>query len=151
MGGQLKFLVCGLLLVATGAGCSSGEEKPDYEVFPVSGLVTVNGEPAKGVSVTFLPEQGVPGPGGFAGSGDDGRFTVMMSDGQEGLPAGSYRVLLTQLLMPDGSPIPEGAMAADVGAQNHLPPQLNDPTKSPYQVTVEEGGTDSVELDIKAK
>lgn len=121
-------LLCGL-----GAGCDSG---PGIEVVPVSGVVQLDGTPIDGVSVTLLPDGNGGGKGGYGTSDSNGKFTLQAGPDLNGVPPGSYRVLFTKLALPDGSPIPADAMAADVGAVNMLPERYNNPEFSGVTLTV---------------
>lgn len=72
------------LIVLSLAGCGSG-------LMQVSGTVTVDGEPAEGVVLLFLPigeENSLPAT---AVSGADGRFSLM-TDMESGVRKGSYRI-----------------------------------------------------------
>jgi hypothetical protein len=141
-----------LCLVAGIAGCGGGSGRPELVLHPVSGTVTLNGEPAAGVSVTFLPDDG----GGavqdtVAGVTDaSGQFTLNVRDGEEGAPAGKYRVLFTKLVKPDGSPVGPDEMAADVGAENALPDIYNNPLETPISAEVPEGGK-TFEFELKGR
>jgi hypothetical protein len=82
-------LVVGLALF--GAGCGSGN------VAPVSGRVTLDGEPAANVRVTFQPfgsaENTNPGPGSYAITDADGRYQlVMVGTNRSGAVVGRHRV-----------------------------------------------------------
>lgn len=103
-------------------GC--GEDVPEEvvpELVPVTGVVTLDGEPAEGVSVMFSPTGSTTGNGAFAMTDASGRYTLKYHSGAEGVPVGEYNVLFSKFVQQDGSPIPPGAMAADVQATNALP------------------------------
>lgn len=135
------------------AGCSGGAEGRNLELLPASGTVSLNGEPAEGVVLTFLPKDSTPGGGGWAKSDVSGKFVAMSYEGenQEGLPAGTYLVQFSRLRMPDGSEIPEGKNAADVGAVETLPANLSNPNPefSQYLLTIPTTG--EIQYDLKAK
>ncbi|WP_166830219.1 hypothetical protein [Thalassoroseus pseudoceratinae] len=136
-------------VMMSGCGGSAGE---DYEVVPVSGKITVNGEPAEGISVAFFPVEGTPGTGGFATTDASGAYQLQTRQGRDGTAPGQYRVLFTQILMPDGSPVPKDEMATDVGAVNQLPEHFNDPYNTPIGATVEKDGDNgSHNFDLKVR
>ncbi len=143
-------MVC--LLVFAAWGCGGGPEKPVYDPQPVTGTVKIDGEPAAGVSVTFVPVDGADASQTTAGAttNDAGEFKLMMPGGVEGIPAGKYRVLFTKLLKPDGTPLGPEEMAADVGAENVLPAIYHDPTQTPIGADVPQGGK-SFEFEIKGR
>jgi hypothetical protein len=79
-------VVLGLLAAAS---CSSGSA----ELNSVTGKVLVNGQPAAGAFVMFIPEAGGSTPStGIAGA--DGTFTLATGSGK-GVPAGKYVVTVT--------------------------------------------------------
>lgn len=132
------------------AGCGGGASENTLEVYPVSGTVTVDGEPMQGISVTFFPEGTTKGNGGFGATDAEGKFTLKDRDQRDGVAEGTYRVLLTRLVKPDGSPIGGEEMAADVGAVNQLPEVYNSPDQSPVTATV--GKTNEpFKFEIKGK
>lgn len=73
-----------------------------------------------------------------------------VSPDETGIPAGKYRVLVSQILKPDGTPLGPDEMAADAGAENVLPPVYQDPGQTPLGADVPEGGK-SFDFDIKGK
>jgi hypothetical protein len=90
MGGVL-LLVCG--------GCGSDS------VAPVSGIVTLNGQPAAGIAVSFEPVaiegNNVPGPSAFGVTGPDGRYTAKIVGGEtSGATTGKNRVKFCAYIDP---------------------------------------------------
>jgi hypothetical protein len=88
-GHVLFALLCLLQLVA---GCGSGQ----IPTYPVKGQILVNGEPAKGVHVTFRPRgDGENAPYFPSGqTDDDGYFVLSTFTTGDGSPAGEYDVTL---------------------------------------------------------
>ncbi|QDT24984.1 peptidase associated/transthyretin-like domain-containing protein [Gimesia panareensis] len=143
-----RLLLSALFLCLT--GCGGGASENTLDVYPVSGTVTVDGEAVQGVSVTFFPEGTTKGNGGFGATDASGKFTLKDRDQRDGVAEGTYRVLVTRLVKPDGSPIGGEEMAADVGAMNQLPDMYNDPKSSPLTATV--GKTNEpFKFEIKGK
>ncbi|MEL7497055.1 MAG: hypothetical protein AAFN77_05555 [Planctomycetota bacterium] len=74
-------------------GCSNG-----YTVVPVSGTVTINGEPAAGVKIVYYPKgteaNPAPGPYSSATSGADGKYSLVTRDGETGAIVGDHRVAI---------------------------------------------------------
>jgi hypothetical protein len=84
--------LCIILLggcMGTLLGCGDSSSK----LVPVSGKVTVDGQPLTTGSVSFRPEKGVSAqePGGEID--EDGTYTLY-TDGKQGAPPGRYRVLV---------------------------------------------------------
>lgn len=79
------------------AGCGGGA---GYDVAPVSGKVTLGGEPVANVLVTFQPTGGGedPGPGSAAKTGADGSFTLNLiaAESKPGAVVGSHKVTLVE-------------------------------------------------------
>src|SRR6186713_708922 len=71
------------------AGCGSNGRLP---VYPVSGKLTINGVPAKGCVVTFVPAEpalaGVVLPTGKVD--ESGKFELTTYETGDGAPAGDY-------------------------------------------------------------
>lgn len=143
----------GLGLLVLSLGCSSSSERvlpdQDLELHAVTGTVRVDGEAAAGVSLGFQPADGTKGSGGFATTDAEGKFTVVSASGRDGLPAGTYHILLTWLTTKDGKPIPKDAMMADYDFVNQLPERFNTHEGTPYFVGVEAGENPPLELDVK--
>ncbi|MFG0262426.1 MAG: hypothetical protein ACF788_08545 [Novipirellula sp. JB048] len=149
-----KFVYFSSLALATLVVSLTGCNGSSVELVPVSGVVTVAGQPVEGITVTFIrPDRGEGEERIFpyAQTDSSGNFTVKISESEMGAPTGQYSVLFQKLTMPDGSPIPEGEMAIDVGAVNQVPEIYSDPATSPETVTIPEGGTDNLSFDLKAK
>ena len=79
-----KLTLC--IVVLTIAGC--GKSYPS-----VSGKVTIEGQPAPGVSILFVPvsteENPFPGPYAEAVTASDGTFTMITRDGDKGATPGT--------------------------------------------------------------
>ena len=103
--------------------------QPGYEVAPVSGRVTLDGQPMPGVHVSFQPQAGRdnqlnPGPGSVGVTDAEGRFTLRLSDpDRPGAVVAAHTVRMTMVReaaadLPDvGGPI-----------DTTLPPQTRDGT-----------------------
>lgn len=72
------------------SGC--GQRTVRYEMLPVEGVVTLEGEPLANAEVLF---DSVDGPRGFGLTDEAGRFTVITRQYGPGLPAGTYKVFVT--------------------------------------------------------
>jgi len=130
------------------AGC---ETAGTVDTVPASGVVTLDGQPVANVSMTLVPQEGVKGRGGYAVTGEDGSYTFRIDPETEGVPPGYYRVLLQKYAMPDGSPIPDGASAADAGMVNVLPPVYSNPEESQVWVTFPSPDGQGISIDLKSR
>jgi hypothetical protein len=108
------------------AGCSSKVNVPPKLVLAV-GKVTLDDKPLTCASVIFVPRDHTKGTGGFGVTDAEGRYEVRHQSNEVGIESGTYNVVFSKIAMPDGSPIPDGKNAADVGAVEVLPPKLSNP------------------------
>ncbi len=111
----LVFVGFAFLLATAFAGCGSGG-RPEG-VAPVSGRISLGGEPLAGAIVTFLPvKQGASTSLGR--TDDEGRFTLLYGGGIQGAQVGQHRVTITTFSRgnPDADP-PRPASPEKVPAQ----------------------------------
>ncbi|MHC2071005.1 hypothetical protein ACYFX5_26330 [Bremerella sp. T1] len=85
----LTFLATCLLLFSV-VGCSSGTTGV------VTGVVTIDGEPADGIEVMFSPV-GHDGAPAMGFTRDGGKFQLMQGRGNRSISAGKYKVSVTRL------------------------------------------------------
>jgi hypothetical protein len=123
------------------AGCSSGTA-PAPKLVPVAGKVVLDGTPLTGANVIFIPKDKTKGTGGSGVTNADGKYEARHQSNKVGIEPGTYMVLFSKIAMPDGSSIPAGKNAADVGAAEILPQPLSnpDPEFAPNIVTITETG-----------
>ena len=113
-GGCQRLALAVLGSVALVCGCN---KTVDPTLVPVSGTVTVQGQPLANATVTFIPKDGTPGFGGVGKTDAAGKFTLLGSrDNVPGIPPGEYRVAISKRLMPDGSEVP---------ANDNTPPMMS--------------------------
>jgi hypothetical protein len=88
------FLVLGIL------GCSGTRS----DLAPVSGVVTLDGQPLPRATLVFQPE--AAGPASFGLTDDNGRYTLMYDVGVTGAVVGKHAVKITtfQERDPDSDP-----------------------------------------------
>lgn len=135
-------LPCGLvclmaILLADLAGCGRKSN-----VVPVSGRVTVDGQPLANVAINFGPlTGGLDGAYAAYGKTDgDGRYTLKLVDGgQGGATVGKNRVTLNE---SGEGPVSDGAA---VRIQFKLPPAARDGT---MQFEVPAGGTAAANFEF---
>ena len=124
----LPFAVATCALACSSCGNSSG-------LYPVSGKVLVNGEPAVGATVTFVRRGSAdplkdPTPQGIVG--EDGAF-ALNGPGGEGAPPGEYAVLVE---WKEGAGSKRGR-APDINAPDRLKKKYLDLNKPLLTATVE--------------
>lgn len=127
---RLRSLGCTLtgLLSLLVASCGDGGPK----LYPVSGKVEFNGQPAEGATVVLHPtDPNSPKPSGTVGA--DGSFTLQTHPYGEGAPAGDYAVIITWY--------PPNSRGVE-NPKSKLPPRYADPTQSGLKATVQAGPTE---------
>lgn len=97
-------LVAGLLLMVSGiAGCGRYEDR-----VPVSGTVTLDGQPLKSGFIAFVGEQGdAVGVGPIR----DGRYALSESGSRQGISSGSYQVRIESWEVEPGEEQPDGSFS----------------------------------------
>jgi hypothetical protein len=132
-------LLCLIGLVSV-VGCGrSGPAKviPDKSV-PVTGTITLEGKPLGNARVTFYPTEGSQGEGVASGTTDStGKYELQSLFGDKvviGAAPGKYKVTVSQLVRPDGTPMP---------ADSKEPPIMSAARES---VTMEHSAFDRTEL-----
>jgi len=95
----VKALRLPALALAAGlaAGCGSGDETDYYALIPVTGKVTLEGEPLAGAKVIFTPQGNVPDTPASDVTGKSGTYNVMYR-GRAGVAKGKYSVLVSKTL-----------------------------------------------------
>jgi hypothetical protein len=134
-------------LLALVGGCGGGGRK----LVPVSGVVTVNGEPAPNLVVSFQPlgeenEQN-PGRGSSANTGPDGRYTLVYDGEKPGAWTGKHRVRIFPKVTGGGA----GEAGADAGPARpaaYIPPEWNEYSKVDFEVPHD--GTDKADFHIES-
>ncbi|HEY2251652.1 MAG TPA: carboxypeptidase-like regulatory domain-containing protein [Planctomycetaceae bacterium] len=142
-------------LLLPGCGSSSGPVEPDLDLAPVAGVVTLNDQPLADANISFVFD-GKP-PKGFMASGaksdSSGKF-IVMTGSQPGTVPGRYKVTISRLRMPDGSPVKEepgldAAMLQQGGAlKETVPERYTDPETTELSATVTNDGVDDLELKL---
>jgi hypothetical protein len=137
-------------LAALVLGCS-GTSGPALN--PVSGKVTIGGQPAKNVLVTFQPTDAkLPAASGRVD--DTGTYSLSSgSTGGKGAAAGTYKIVLQQLgpsLAEMEAAYSGGSgkqSAPPAGAQASFPDEYKEASTSPKEVTVT-SGTNTINIEL---
>jgi hypothetical protein len=143
----MRLLGFGCLLFL--AGCGGGGKE-----YPVSGVVTLDGNPVANATVRFFPDEGTdPMSSGYALTGTDGKFVVTGGKNPKGLAAGRYKVTVSKT-PPQTASSEEGAGAVveGPGLKDEFPPIYSNPTQTilSYSVTGD-GQPIEIKLDSKRK
>ena len=100
--------LAGLAVLASATGCGDDGDP----LVAVTGTITLDDQPLAWKSVRFFPEHGTPGQGAGASTDKDGAYTLLAvrpgaTQDISGVPAGTYRVVVTEPLFPIDVPLPE--------------------------------------------
>lgn len=102
---QYFVLVPLLTLILVGCG---GNDRPS--IVPASGIVTLNGEPVDGASLTFVPTAG--GRPGSAITDAQGRYTIKTYEDAPGAISGEHKVSVIKISGPGADVMQGDAPAA---------------------------------------
>lgn len=109
-------------------GCKGSTEK----MAPVSGKVTVAGQPLSSGSVTLIPTSGESKAGLMAGQIDSSGTYTIHTGGKDGAPLGKYKVKV------DPSMVPSGDGKPPVAGFSH---KYQDSQQTPLTIEVVENAT----------
>jgi hypothetical protein len=155
-----RFVTGIAMLLAATAGCGGS----GMTLVPLTGTITLDGEPLPFKSVMLLPIDGTPGHGAGGYSDGKGSYTLRaivpgaVKDFQ-GCPPGKYQVVVTEPQVPISDADfanPSGQMVADTDepapaimldmtprkqAKGSIPAMYTSNRTSPLAINVVEGGT----------
>ncbi|NMC21707.1 MAG: carboxypeptidase regulatory-like domain-containing protein [Thermogutta sp.] len=137
-----------LVGIVLGGACNRGASKP--KTYPVTGTVTMNGQPVVGATVTFTPKEppapGQAGPQAAGGVTDEqGRYQIGTFAKGDGALPGEYLVSVTKYegVAPTGGGGSEEEYRPPLPGEetpvpkNVLPPQYANPSTSGLSFKVE--------------
>jgi hypothetical protein len=132
------------LFLAVGAvrpGCGPAENLP--ECAPVSGKVTINGQPLSNAMITFHPEKGENR--GQAASDAEGKYTLTTYASEDGAVVGKHTVTVERYILPMPS-TPGGKLPT---AKSEVPKKYFTPETSPLKVEVKSGQNNVIDLNLE--
>jgi hypothetical protein len=146
---MIRLIALWALALSGIVGCSNG-----HKFAPVSGRVTLNGQPLAGVTVDFQPlgssQNSEPGPGSTAVTDADGRFVLhsQLEKSRQGAVVGKHQV---RIWPAEGSQAPDQDAEAvqPKGAKRKLIPGRYH-VNSELTFTVPPGGTDQANFELIA-
>jgi hypothetical protein len=133
------------------AGCGPSYVRPETgaKPHPVTGQVLIDGTPAEGVLVTFIPEGG-PAKDARAATGltdEEGLFTLSTYNPEDGAPAGKYQVTLSWIRIIDET----SSIQDQPPEAQQLPAKFQNPKLSGLTSVVEEGPNDLEPFNVSTK
>lgn len=136
-----------LLLMLFLAGCGGGPP-----LYPVSGTVTLHGKAQEGADVRFQPVGDTPGNGGMGITDEAGSFEIVAANKRKGLPAGTYKVVISRMRRPDGSKPDPKVPLIESDAKETIPEPYSSRRDTPLKATIgTEGTVVEFSLPIKKK
>lgn len=122
-------------LALTAVGCGQSE------TVPVTGTVTLNGQPATDAEVIFTPSTGRVASGATDSAG---RFTLSTNKPGDGAVPGEHNVTVVEYY-PPGKPPP----MTSGGPPSRFPAQYMEASQTPLTAKVERGGKNDFQFDVK--
>lgn len=139
------FMVCAFAILATGCGSS------EFDLAPVSGIVTLDGKPVAGARVIFEPQRTgqdalSAGPGSDGLTSEDGRYSLVTSVGEQpGAVVGAHTVMIsTYMAKSDRS-----RDASTVVRKEEIPPRYLEPGAIAFDVPA--GGSEHADFDLQTR
>lgn len=131
-------------------GCGKGYAGGNLA--PVSGAVTLDGQPAAGIIVLFSPTDATGGQGGMGTTDANGQYELKTRGEFAGVVPGHYKVTCVKYVLPNGSPLPDDPnfSMATSGAKQTLPAKYSDPQRTILSATVPAAGA-AVPLELTSK
>jgi hypothetical protein len=140
---RITLLLAVLTLTICAAGCGSKPQSDRPATYPVSGTVTMNGEPVTDANVNFQLTDGSRGASGL--TDQQGTFSLTTFVAGDGALPGEYRVAITKFEKPpQGAQVPEdhpdyNPNVPSFVPRNLLPEKYANPQTSELTATVTEG------------
>lgn len=132
-----------IFVAVTACGCGS-----KYDLVPVKGRVTINGEPVAGAIITqpIGKDTVNPGPGSGAVLDENGEFelALQIDENQKGAVPGEHRIRVNEAR--DSKPSDDDSMVR--GVKLSVPPEYRDGSVT---YTIPPEGTDQMLIEIETK
>lgn len=105
---------------------------------PVAGTIRQDGKAVAGARVRFFPTGDTKGNGGDGVTDANGAFEITAFKATtKGLPQGEYKVTISRLLRPDGSPPPPNVPLLESGASETIPEPFSNARDTPLKANVD--------------
>jgi hypothetical protein len=137
---RISTLAAAWLPIAVLLGCGGESQGPN--LVNATGLVSLNGSPLSGAVVTLHPVGTTRGNGASARTDSAGKFELKSPPRGKGAVPGEYKVVISKLVLPDGTDFPENSPVApmDSNAKEQLPPEYSDFEQTTLTAKVPEAG-----------
>jgi hypothetical protein len=133
-----------VLLLAMALGCGGGKK-----FAPVSGKVTMNGQPLAGAMISFQPDVDSyeDAPGSTGKTNDKGEYTLKAATGESGARVGKHKVMINLWATKPGAkdaPTERGGPPLE----DKVPSRYNDATELIFAVS--SSGSSKADFDLKS-
>ncbi len=158
---SLALVCCAAILVST--GCGGGAKLDGLENY--SGVITLDGEPLAGASITLVPT--TVGPRGAGAMSDDkGKFAFQTLQAGDGVAPGEYKVTVTKSHWEDAYTEEEEKIFAEAGGKSHdevfpgrpeptavsdIPEYYKNADMSGLTLTLPEGGAKDLKIELSSE
>jgi hypothetical protein len=125
-----------------------GCESKSYNLVPVAGTVTLDGEPVPGAVVTFQPQGSggrSPGPGSTGRCNTEGRFELKTIRDEPGAVVGTHNVRINSY-SPESPPIADGGTEP---RKEIIPDRYNYSSVLTYEIPTD--GTSTADFTLTTK
>jgi hypothetical protein len=155
----MRNLLFAVILGGLIAGCGGEVRTGSEPVYPVSGVVTYQGQPVEGADVTFRNAE--KNRSAFGRTDDQGRFRLTTFSANDGAVAGTHSVTVVKLSTPAETapavdleseayvPPRMGQSTAPGGPKSELPQRYSDPASSGLTATVEADGANEFDFALE--
>ena len=150
-------LICSSVVVLSFGGCGGREYPPTYET---SGVITLDGKPVGGVTVSFLPQDGQQPANGK--TDDNGHYRLTSFSRNDGAMAGNFAIVMMKFPKVEGVTTPTGIpwdpdketdrYIPDNGKEeNKLPEKYADSKTSGMLATVVADTVNTFDFDLSSR
>lgn len=151
-----KFVAFALILPVVLVPCAGcGQKSTGPKTYPVTGIVTLKGEPVSGATVTF---HGADGKSTAVGTTDAaGRYTLTAGPAGKGALAGKYEVAIVKFKAAEPAPAatageyvpPDPNQPPPPAPENLLPAKYADPKTSALTAEVQTSGPGNFDFKLE--
>jgi hypothetical protein len=132
------------VIAAWSVGCGTG---PYEELLPARGTITLDGSPLDGATVAFIPAKSTQMQPSYGYTDTDGKFELKTPEGFEGVSPGEYRIVISKIVMPDGTAVPPGSQTGGAEGNESVPLPHSDP-RATENIAVVVDGSEVFRVDI---
>lgn len=142
----------GVVILLLSSGC--GGDSSIAGLAPVTGKVTLDGQPLVGAQVVFVPSPSDKGRVCSSATDSNGNYQLVTNTDKGALP-GNYKVIVNYLAKPDGTPVTSTEEGMDLtqleasgAVKQILPPRYSDQQQTELSFEVK-SGKNEYNIDMK--